>query len=119
SFEGWTDVNGTMNGVGADANWGVLLTGDKPLIEGSDGAVAFSTTTGTAADGMYRPYILINNTDITPANYTINASMATTDNDGFGIVFGYVDESNYFRIGLRGQAGGNNGFQEGMSIQKV
>lgn len=115
SFEGWTDVNGTKS-LGAEANWGVLLTGDKPLIESSDGRVAESATNEI---GMYQPLILVNNNLTLSGNYEIKASLGTVDNDGLGIVFGYVDENNYFRYGMRSQDNGNLGFPFGNSLQKV
>ncbi len=121
SFENWVDVNGdatTTNGIGP-AGWGVLLTDDKPLLEGSDGRPGDGAIVDGAANGNWKPYILINNADVTPANYTINATMATTDNDGMGIVFGYQNEDNYFRLSLRREAGSNFGYSTGTSIQKV
>ena len=99
-FEGWTDVNGT-HPTASDANWGVLLTGDKFLFEQSDGLLGAGTTTMVGnqpvADGKYTPYLMVNNAVTSPTHYTIDATLATVDDDGFGVVFGYVDEMNYFR----------------------
>ena len=91
-FQGWTDINGDKS-TAAKPNWGVLLTGDKPLIESSDGRVFESPTNEI---GMYEPLILVNNAVTLSGDYTITASLGSVDNDGLGIVFGFVDENNYF-----------------------
>ena len=120
-FQGWQDTYTTQpTQVGGAPSWGVLLTpdpltGQQFLMETSDGREADSTV---AADGKYKPYMLINSVDTTPANYTLTAQLATLDNDGFGLVFGYQDNNNYFRIGFRDQASGL-GFPRGTSVQKV
>ena len=124
-FEGWTDTYVPIpTQVGAGPSWGVLLTpdpvsGERFLFEASDGREADSVTTAMMGDGKYKPYLLINTADTTPANYTINYQLASMDNDGFGVVFGYQDNNNYFRVGFREQADGNLGFEEGTSVQKV
>jgi hypothetical protein len=119
-FENWTDVNGQGPRVaGSAASWGVLLTDGNPIVEGSDGRVRDGATVDGFTDGNFAPFLLINNVDVTPANYTINATMGTSDNDGMGIVFGYVDENNYFRLSLRLEASSNFGYPSGTSIQKV
>jgi hypothetical protein len=119
-FEGWQDTYVTQpTQVGGAPSWGVLLTPDpistqRFLMETGDGREADSV----AGDGLYKPYILINSLDTTPANYTVTAQLATLDNDGFGLVFGYQDNNNYFRVGFRDQASGL-GFPRGTSVQKV
>ena len=119
-FEGWESTYVTQpTQVGGAPTWGVLLTpdpisGQQFLMETSDGREA----DGTGADGMYKPYIMINTVDTTPANYSIDYQLATLDNDGFGLVFGYQDNENYFRVGFRDQASGL-GFPRGTSVQKV
>ncbi len=124
-FEGWTDTHvPSPTQVGGNPSWGVLLTpdpisGQRFLIETSDGREADGVTTAGIADGQYKPYMLINTADTTPANYTINYQLATYDDDGFGVVFGYQDNNNYFRAGFRNQTPGNLGFQDGTSVQKV
>ncbi|HEY3393385.1 MAG TPA: hypothetical protein VGK58_11810, partial [Lacipirellulaceae bacterium] len=124
-FEGWTNTHTpSPTQIGGDPSWGVLLTpdplsGQRFLIETSDGREADGVTTAGIADGQYKPYMLINTADTTPANYTINYNLATYDDDGFGVVFGYQNNNNYFRAGFRRQTLGNLGFQEGTSVQKV
>lgn len=120
-FEGWQSTYTTQpTQVGVAPSWSVLLTpdpfsGQRFLMENSDGREADSAV---AADGNFKPYILINSLDTTPANYTITSQLATVDNDGFGLVFGYQDNNNYFRVGFREQAS-NLGFPRGVSVQKV
>jgi hypothetical protein len=124
-FEGWTSTYVTApTQVGPPPSWGVLLTpdpltGERFLFEASDGREADSVTTDMMGDGKYEPYLMINTADTTPASYTINYQLASMDNDGFGVVFGYQDNDNYFRVGFREQADGNLGFEEGTSVQKV
>jgi hypothetical protein len=124
-FEGWTSTYVTApTQVGPPPSWGVLLTpdptlGERFLFEASDGREADAVTTAGMGDGKYKPYLMINTADTTPASYTINYQLASMDNDGFGVVFGYQDNDNYFRVGFREQADGNLGFEEGTSVQKV
>jgi hypothetical protein len=124
-FEGWMSTYVTApTQVGQAPSWGVLLTpdplsGQMFLFEASDGREADAVTTAMMGDGKYKPYLMINTADTTPANYTVNYQLATMDNDGFGVVFGYQDNNNYFRVGFREQADGNLGFEEGTSVQKV
>jgi hypothetical protein len=121
-FEGWTDTfSGTPAG-GAQPNWGVLLTGPKTLSESSDGFPASGTTTTgvpASADGAYAPYLMINSADLTPEAYVLSSRIGTYDDDGFGLVFGYQDNDNYFRVGFRNQTNSNLGFRVGTSVQKV
>ena len=124
-FQGWQSTYVPADTqVGEPPAWGVLvtpdpLTGQRFLMETSDGREADATTTAGVADGMFKPYILIDSLVTTPANYNITYNLATMDNDGFGVVFGYQDNDNYFRASFREQASGNLGFQQGTSVQKV
>ncbi len=122
SYDGWTDTFDYNLDPCAwgDPTWGILLSEDTGaggwLIESSDGAEA----NGTGGDGKYVPYMLVNS-DTTPAVYTLSATMATYDDDGFGVVFGYQDNDNYFRVGFRSQGGSQSFgfFNPGISVQKV
>ncbi len=124
-FQGWTSTYVTApTQVGPPPAWGVLLTPDplsnqRFLFEAGDGREADAVTTAGMGDGKYKPYLMINTADTTPANYTVNYQLASMDNDGFGVVWGYQDNNNYFRAGFREQADGNLGFEEGTSVQKV
>ncbi|MCO6046184.1 hypothetical protein NG895_19980 [Aeoliella sp. ICT_H6.2] len=118
-FGGWTDTYSGTPIAGGQPTWGTLLTGPKTLSESSDGRAADGITTDGVADGMYTPYLLVDTANTTPAQYTLSSSMGTYDNDGYGLVFGYQDNDNYFRVGLREQAGSSVGFPEGVSVQKV
>ena len=125
-FQGWQSTYTPQpTQVGGLPSWGILLTpdptgsNDQFLIETSDGRRADGVTTATVPDGKWLPYNMINTIDTTPANYTLNYQLATRDDDGFGLIFGYQDENNYFKVGFRGQAGSNLGFATGTSVQKV
>ncbi|MCO6046185.1 PEP-CTERM sorting domain-containing protein [Aeoliella sp. ICT_H6.2] len=118
-FDGWTDTFSGSPVAGGQPNWGVLLTGPKTLSESSDGRAADGSTSEGLGDGMFTPYVLVNTADETPATYNLSARMGTYDDDGFGLVFGYQDLDNYFRVGWRLQSSGSLGFEEGVAVQKI
>ncbi|WP_425396043.1 hypothetical protein [Aeoliella sp.] len=118
-FDGWTDTYSGTPTAGGLPNWGVLLTGPMTLSESSDGRAVDGTTTNNLGDGMFTPYVMVNTADQTPAAYKLSARMGTYDDDGFGLVFGYQDIDNYFRVGWRLQSSGSLGFEEGVSVQKI
>jgi hypothetical protein len=117
-YDGWTDMTPTsvVPATVAYPNWGILLTDDKCLMEASDGRVTTSTTAGS---GLVKGYDLINTSIATPANYHLKATFSTWDDDGFGLLFGYKDEDNYYRVAFRQQSNGNLGYAAGVSVQKV
>lgn len=117
-YNGWQDVSPPRVG-GGSPNWGIhLRTG--ALQESSDGhgGTGAAASGTTPADGKYTPYLMVNDF-ITPSSYTFSSTMASYDDDGFGVVFGFQDNQNYFRVGLRLQSNGNLGFDNGVSVQKV
>lgn len=109
----------TMSGTPAGGNktlqkWSMLLAkGD--LMENSDGRQGDSA----GGDGLYTPFILVKSGFSSGPNYTVRATMVTDDNDGMGIIFGYVDNENYFRAGFRNESPATLGFPTGISVQKV
>jgi hypothetical protein len=124
-YDGWADKLDVVPAAGPlHANWGVLLTGDKCLSESSDGRVTTSTVRGS---GLVKGFNMVNDVYTTPGTsgdsttyvYHIKGTLSTSDNDGFGLLFGYQDESNYYRVSFRQQANGNLGYVAGTSIQKV
>lgn len=50
-------------------------------------------------------------------DYTLNAVLRSTDNDGIGLIFRYQDEENYYRILLMNDAG--NSGAVGSAIQRI
>jgi hypothetical protein len=71
-------------------------------------------------DGTYQPDVLIQNSFVAPANYDLNATLRTNDDDLLGLVWNFQDANNYFRVGFRQQpASGNFGGTEGVSVQKI
>lgn len=114
-FESWTDTFTGTPQAGAPPNWGVLLGFDQQLSESSDGRAGEGATNA----GDYTPFLMVNTADVTPSSYNIAARLATVDNDGLGVVFGYQDNDNYFRVGFREQSSGSLGFPVGTSVQKV
>ena len=54
------------------------------------------------------------------ANYSFNAVLRSTDNDGIGMIFRYQDEKNYYRILLMDDAGNSGSTQSAVQrIQKM
>ncbi|MBP7933787.1 MAG: hypothetical protein KA354_03980 [Phycisphaerae bacterium] len=127
-YNGWFDPNGGVNpnqspklaaDTVAKANWGIsLVTG--AMQENSDGWFGEGAQT-TAADGQFTPYLLVKDNYTTPSSYTYSATITSFDDDGFGMVFGYQDPGNYYRVSLRAQPPATNsrGFGQGVSVQKV
>ena len=114
-FGSWTDTFSGTPQAGAPPNWGVLLNFDQQLSESSDGRAGDGATNA----GDYTPFLMVNTADVTPSSYDLAATLATVDNDGLGVVFGYQDNDNYFRVGFREQSSGSLGFSVGTSVQKV
>lgn len=121
-YNGWIDPNNGINPnqsavnstTAPAANWAVsLLSGG--MQETSDGWFGEGSS---SANGLYTPYLLINDNYTTPSSYTYSTTLSTYDDDGFGVVFGYQGPGDYFRVGLRKQAS-NKGFPTGVSVQKV
>ncbi|NLE37448.1 MAG: hypothetical protein GX621_05420, partial [Pirellulaceae bacterium] len=122
-YDGWTDTYSATNwtGVGDSAPlWGVLIN-NNALCDLSDGAASNGGTYagGGAGDSQYKPWVMVNTNYTTPSKYTLLGTLSSTDDDGLGLVFGYQDDNNYLRIGMRAEATGNYGFAQGISFDKV
>jgi hypothetical protein len=76
-------------------------------------------TNTSGANGAYVPALLIQDSYTTPTTYDLNARMWSSDDDGWGLVFGYQDPNNYYRVFFRAQANGNLGGTTGTSVQKI
>ncbi|MBN1589229.1 MAG: PEP-CTERM sorting domain-containing protein [Pirellulales bacterium] len=120
-YDGWTDTNTSPIFVGsALPMWGVLIN-NNALCDVSNGAVSSGGTYdgGVAGDSQYKPYMIVNTNYATPSQYTLTGTLSATDDDGLGLIFGYQDNDNYCRIGMRLQDTGDNGFAKGISFDKV
>ena len=73
----------------------------------------------TPHSGNYYPMLMVQDDYTTPSTYDYNVRMYTNDDDLWGVVFGYQDPDNYYRVGFRSQTGGNLGATSGVSVQKV
>jgi hypothetical protein len=117
-YNGWTDVSeGPQAGVGP-ANWGINMVSGA-LQESSDGytlAQALATATGPI-----KPYLMVNSKgDYTiPSSYSVGAQIVSYDDDGVGLVFGYQDSQNYWRVGLRSQSTNPAGMGQGIWVANV
>ncbi|MBN2024836.1 MAG: hypothetical protein JW809_18800 [Pirellulales bacterium] len=115
-YDGWTDVwNGALY-YPPGPNWGILLQNNR-LSESSNGRPG----DGVNWDGKYAPFVMVNTSlESPPASYTLSATLRSSDDDGFGVVFGYQDTDYYFRVGLRNESGAKQyGFPAGVSVQKI
>jgi hypothetical protein len=111
-FQNWVDP-----AVARGGDWRLNLLSNT-VMETSDLA-ATGNAVATANNGNYIPSLLVQNNYTTPATYDINARMWSSDDDGWGLVFGYQDIDNYYRVLFRAQANGNLGGTTGTSVQKV
>lgn len=55
--------------------------------------------------------------DVNWSNYLYSARLRSSDDDGPGLVFRYLNETNFYRIGFRSQ-NSSSGVKRGLSIQK-
>ncbi len=123
-YDNWEDTYGT----GADGDWvtrtirrpewGILLVSDTGLSESCD---QWSSGSSCPA-GKYKAWNMVNKSVAVgdmPSTYDLSATFRTVDDDGLGILFGFQDEDNYFRVGMRKQAGGSYGYPEGVQVAKV
>ena len=69
--------------------------------------------------GVYQADFLINDTYLAPASYTLETQAYSNDDDIMGLVWNYLDNENYFRVGIRQQAAGTFGGTQGLAVQKV
>jgi hypothetical protein len=113
SYTDWVDPAPARNGT-----WRLSLH-NPTLMETSDLIPAGNNPPAATNNGSFVPALLIQDAFTTPAAYTLNARLYSSDDDGFGLVFGYQNVDNYFRITSRAQANGNLGGTNGLSVQKV
>lgn len=115
SYQGWVDPDPARG-----ANWRISL--HNPTImetANTTPAAPGNPDIATPHTGNYFPMLLVQDGYTSPANYDLNARMYTSDDDLWGLVFGYQDPNNYFRVGFRAQTNGNVGGTSGVSVQKV
>ena len=111
SYQSWIDPDQSRGG-----NWRLSL--HNPTIMETSDLVPNNPASGTN-NGSYVPSLLIQDDYSTPTNYDLNARMYTSDDDGFGLVFGYQNVNNYYRVLFRAEATGNLGGTTGTSVQKI
>ncbi|MGD9128046.1 MAG: PEP-CTERM sorting domain-containing protein [Planctomycetia bacterium] len=130
TYDGWestfdgvwpTDPTAVSNWNPYDPLWGVLL-GQDYMIENSNGAIgSLLDTGGNVIQDTFVGFNMINKTvplANQPSEYMLTATFSRSDNDGLGLIFGYQDENNYFRISNRTQVTADGNHEEGIGIQK-
>jgi hypothetical protein len=111
-------ANGTtnMNG-GLPPMWSMGFDANGPtgtLFENSDRFLdADNTANGTT--NFAAPSAVAG--DVTWSNYVYSARLTSEDDDGLGILFRYLNETNFYRMGFRSQ-NSVAGVKRGVSIQK-
>ena len=113
---GYTKEAGTQftNTQGPEQNWGIQIR-DGALNEASDGRPG----TGGSHTCDYLAHMMVQDEYVTPSEYTFTTRMYSYDDDGFGTIFGYQDPYNMFRVGIRAQASGSLGFDNGIHVSKI
>ncbi|MBX3746400.1 MAG: hypothetical protein KF833_13925 [Verrucomicrobiae bacterium] len=122
-LEGWTplitpsedgnDVLGSGNGGVPLWGLGVHAGGPTGLIENSD---AFAGNTDF--NRVDFPGIVLVGGEPTWTDYVYSMRVQSHDDDGFGAVFRFQDERNFYRLAMRRQAS-TIGVKTGLSIQKA
>ena len=94
---------------------GYGINGDRgTMIENSDTFLnADNTATGTT--NFASPSAVAGN--VNWSNYVYTARFVSSDNDGFGMLLRFLNETNFYRIGFRNQ-NSTSGVKRGISIQK-
>lgn len=111
SYENWVDPVPERGG-----NWRINL-GNDTIMETSDLIPGGNNPPAATNNGSFVPSLLVQDGFTTPDTYDLSARMFSSDDDGFGLVFGYQDTDNYFRVMLRAQTNGNLGGTTGLSVQ--
>ena len=97
SFAGWTVVRPPANYQGGPLRWEYEMV-NGAFVEQSNIYTDASTYSSSATAPM-----LINDT-VTGASFTYSARLTAGDNDGFGLIFGYQNETNFYRVVFSSQA---------------
>lgn len=112
-YNGWNEVPQAIETGGAlPANWGISLrTGG--LQESSDNRIS-----GGGTNNQLVKSLMMVNDFAAQGEYTLSSTVRVYDNDGGGLMFGYQDVNNWYRVTWRQQAGGGTGYPTGLSVQQ-
>ena len=97
SFPGWTAVQPPGNYSDGPLRWQYDIVSGA-FVEQSN----IFTDSATFSPSAVAP-MLINDT-VTAANFTYTARLTAGDDDGFGLIFGYQNETNFYRVTFARQA---------------
>jgi uncharacterized repeat protein (TIGR02543 family) len=97
SFPGWTAVQPAGNYLDGPLQWEYDIV-SSAFVEQSNIYTDNSTFSSSAIAPM-----LINDT-VTAVNFTYTARLTAGDDDGFGLIFGYQNETNFYRVTFARQA---------------
>lgn len=100
SFAGWTVVQPHGNYLAGPLRWEYEMA-NGAFVEQSNIYTDAATYSSSATAPM-----LINDT-VTEASFTYTARLTAGDDDAFGLIFGYQDETNFYRVVFTRQADAN------------
>jgi hypothetical protein len=84
------------------------------------GAAAYENSNAIPTQGaIFEPFVIVDESYTTASSYVYSVDLASDDNDGIGLVFGFEDLNNYWRVGFRAQGGTGFGFPQGTGIWKT
>ncbi|MCW5550750.1 MAG: hypothetical protein KIS67_01155 [Verrucomicrobiae bacterium] len=107
----------TVNTGGVEPLWGQALgiNGDrKAMIQNSD---SYNSTDNNAngVTNFIAPSAVAG--DVNWTNYVVSTRFISSDNDGFGLLLRYQNETNFYRIAFRNQ-NAQTGIRRGLTVQK-
>ena len=85
-------------------NSGIIQTGESSLELGENvyiyvpPAADTLTTFDDGTTGPFHWYSKVEGKDSSKSDYTVSLSVRSTDNDGLGVMFRYIDENNFYRF---------------------
>ncbi len=107
----------TITSGGTEPIWaqGLGVKGDRGvLIQNSDSYNASDNVAGGTTN-FIAPTAVAG--DVGWSNYIVSARFNSADNDGFGLVLRYQNETNFYRIAFRNQ-NSQSGVRRGLTVQK-
>ncbi|MCD8533886.1 MAG: hypothetical protein LR011_03475, partial [Verrucomicrobia bacterium] len=118
----WQSVlpaNATGVSAPSPGTWGLGFGSNGPsgsLSENSNSFLNATSIEGNSHIDFSAPTYVAGETSWT--DYTVSARIIPSDDDGHGLVLRYLDENNFYRISLAGQADADGRPWQGLSVQK-
>jgi uncharacterized repeat protein (TIGR02543 family) len=109
-------INSITSG-GAEPIWaqGLGINGDRGVLFQNSDSYNASDNVANGTTNFVAPTAVAG--DINWSNYIVSARFVSADNDGFGFVIRYQNETNFYRLAFRNQ-NSQAGIRRGLSVQK-